>query len=150
MVNMVAHACDLSTQEAETGVSQLQGQPRLHSQFQISLSYISNNGLKKKTKQVRRFAGVPRCARHPCGTLGCPALLKAVSNMTFKKSENPGTVCLQTTPGAGYKDVSVLDRHLPTYSRKSMAYVWSLLVQPLTSFLSLGKLLLPQQQLINF
>jgi hypothetical protein len=30
---MVAHTCNPSTQEAETGESQVQGHPGLHSQF---------------------------------------------------------------------------------------------------------------------
>jgi hypothetical protein len=38
---MVAHACNYSTQETETGGSRFQGNSGLHSEFEASLVYIN-------------------------------------------------------------------------------------------------------------
>jgi hypothetical protein len=44
----VVHACNPNTLEFEARGSQVQGQPEIHSEFQVSLSYIVRPCLKKK------------------------------------------------------------------------------------------------------
>jgi hypothetical protein len=57
----VAHACNPSTQEAEAEGSQIQGQPILHSEFQVSLGYRVRHCLKinqKKTQNKIKYVRI--------------------------------------------------------------------------------------------
>jgi hypothetical protein len=49
---MEVHICSPGTQEAEAGKSQVQDQPKLHSEFKASLGYIARPCLKKTKQNV--------------------------------------------------------------------------------------------------
>jgi hypothetical protein len=44
---MVIHTCKPSTREASAGRSQMQGQPRLHNEFEVSMGFIARSCLKR-------------------------------------------------------------------------------------------------------
>jgi hypothetical protein len=46
--DVIAHACNPSTVEAEEGGLRVQGQSVLHSEFEVSLGYAVRTGFKKK------------------------------------------------------------------------------------------------------
>lgn len=50
-LDLVVHACNLSTREVQAGGSEVQGQPWLGSKFLVSLSYV-RPCLKEKEKEM--------------------------------------------------------------------------------------------------
>jgi hypothetical protein len=51
---VVVHSNNSSTKEVEVGGSLVRGQPGLHNEFQVSLSYIAKPCQKKRKKSGRR------------------------------------------------------------------------------------------------
>lgn len=67
MAGKTAHACNPNTWEGEAGRSDIQSPPQLHSEFEVSLSYMRPRLKKEKPKKKIRD-------HHTVNDSACPSL----------------------------------------------------------------------------